>query len=341
MKKLLVFGLLLIALFGCTQEEAAPEQPMQTHPVETSETEQEAELNYPIKGVAISPRTFTEDDFLYFYEEEAKEVGEMVIWVGDWQELVDEGAPLDIYQLDEQFGYVPLIEVTYYDQGEGKLRRPFTEEKKREYKESTIDFAEEYLPPYFGMGVETNMMWYKSPEDYDEFVDFYNEMYDEIKKVSPDTKVFTVFQLERMKGCIFWVDDPCNESDAQWHLIGDFKSDVVAFTTYPNIFYKDPSEIPEDHYTEILEHTSKPVIFTEMGWHVEEYPPGWEGSEDKQKRFVERFFELSEDVEPEIIIWSFLYDNEDIEPRPFDTMGLKREDRSKRPAFNEWIKGGE
>ncbi len=333
MKKILVLGLLLIVFFGCTQQEAPPEQPpIQTPPLEPSP---EPELGY-YKGVSLSTRG--NEYFVQFFEE-AKEAGNMVTWVGDWQELVDEKAPYTLYGLSEIYGYTPLVEVGYYTQGEGIMIRPLTEENKQAYMESTIDFVEKYQPEYFGMGVEINIMKEKSPGDYDEFVVFYNEVYDEIKKVSPDTKVFTVFQLEKMKGCEFWIEKSCNSSNSHWELMDDFKKDIAAFTTYPGLVYKDPSDIPEDHYAGINEHTSKPVAFLENGWHSEAYPPGWESSEEEQARYVGRFFELTKYLDVEVTIWSFMYDQGTIQP--FNSMGLRRSDGTARPSWDAWVKGGE
>lgn len=323
----IVFGIIL--LFGCVSEEVTPEP----EPVVEPEPEQ---LDYPLKGVSLSTRA---DEYFVQFFEEAAEAGEIVMWAGDWMEIETEGAPKVVTEFASIYDYIPLVEVTYYTQGEGELIRPLTEENKQTYKESTIAFVEKYNPEYFVMGIETDIMYEKSPEDYEDFVVFYNEMYDEIKKVSPDTKVFTVFQLEKMKGCEFWVGKPCNSSNSRWELIDDFKTDIVAFSTYPCLVYKDPSDIPEDHYTEINQHVSKPIAFTENGWHTEAYPPGWESSEEEQAEYVERFFELTKDLDVELTIWSFMYGQGTIQP--FNTMGLRRPDGTAKPAWDAWVKGGE
>jgi len=331
MRKILIaimFGIVLFA--GCVGEGVSePEEP---EPIIEPEPE---EVDYPLKGVSLSTRG--DEYFLEFFEE-AVEAGEIVMWAGDWDDLAD-GAPVVVSDLAALYDYVPLVEVTYYTQGEGELIRPFDEAARQKYKEDTIEFVEKYNPEYFVMGIETDIMYEKSPEDYDEFVVFYNEMYDEIKKVSPDTKVFTVFQLEGMKGCELWKEKSCNSSNSRWELIDDFKLDIVAFSTYPCLVYKDPSDIPEDHYTEINEYVSKPIAFTENGWHTEAYPPGWESSEEEQAEYVSRFFELTKDLDVEVTVWSFMYGQGTIQP--FDTMGLRRSDGTAKPSWDEWIKGGE
>lgn len=328
----------MVLLLGCTQEETPPEQPsIQPPPAEPPEEPEEIQmLSYPLKGVSLSTRG--DEYFLEFFEE-AMEAGNMVMWAGDWMGIEEEGAPIVVTEFSSTYDYIPLIEVAYYTQGEGELVRPLTEENKKIYKESTIAFIEKYHPEYFVMGIEIDIMYEKSPEDYEEFVVFYNEMYDEIKKVSPNTKVFTVFQLEGMKGCELWMEKSCNSNNSRWELIDDFKLDIVGFSTYPCLVYKDPSDIPEDHYTEISEHVSKPIAFTENGWHTEDYPPEWESSEEEQARYVKRFFELTKDLDVEINIWSFMYGQGTIQP--FDTMGLRRPDGTAKPSWDEWVKGGE
>ncbi len=243
----------------------------------------------------------------------------------------NEEAPKTFTELAPQYDYVPIIEVGHYIQESGDLLRPLNEENKKIYMDSSVAFAETYQPEYFGIGVEINVFAEKNPEDFEEFVVFYNEVYGEIKKVSPNTKVFTVFQLEKMKGLKMW---EIEESEPQWEMIDRFNSDIVAFTTYPGLFYRDPSDIPPDHYTEIESHTTKPIAFTEIGWHSATSPEGWESSEDEQVEFIERFFELTKGMDVEIEVWTFMYSPDIFEP--FDSMGLLKDDEETSPAFEAW-----
>jgi len=138
-----------------------------------------------------------------------------------------------------------------------------------------------------------------------------------------------------MKGHTLWSTDEADEDKAQWSFIDKFKSDIVAFTTYPCLVYKDPSEIPEDYYTEINSYVSKPIAFTEIGWYSEDYPPGWESDEEEQAEFIKTFFTLTKDLNLEITIWSFMYDPDTI--KPFDSMGLRNDDGTARLAWNAWL----
>lgn len=297
-------------------------------------------IDYALKGVGLSPRSNEAADFADFFEK-AKQAGRVVMWSGDWIELNNQtgGGPVVVAELARQYDYVPLIISQFFTQSTGDLLRPLDAATRQAYKDSAAAFAEKYKPKYLGFGIEVNILYEKSPLDFDAFAAFFSEVYDAVKAKSPETKVFTVFQLEKVKGLgggLFGgVNDPGN---AEWSLLDRFpKADIIAFTTYPGLIFKEPSDIPADYYTEIKAHTSKPVAFTEMGWHSAASPLGWESSDAEQAQFVGTFFRLTKGVNKELAIWSFLYDPDTIEP--FNSMGLRnREDSSAKAAWDEWLK---
>ena len=281
------------------------------NPPTTDETSEEPEapaLEYGLKGVSFSPRNYTGDGIVDFFTK-APESNDLITWVGDWIQLGDsDTAPYLVYGMRGLYGYEALVITAYIDQGSGTLLRPLDEETKQQYLESATSFASEYKPQYIGFGVEMNIVKKNNPEAYDAFKDFYPEVYAAVKEASPDTLIFTVWQLEQMKGLdggIFGgVNDPDN---AQWDLLDDFQSDIAAFTLYPCLIYGDPSEIPDDYLSEITEHTSLPIAFTEMGWFRHGFT-GWESTPEEQAAYIDRYFELSEPIDPVFTIWSFYYD---------------------------------
>jgi len=305
-------------MIGCQSNEKTENNP---------KTQETAGL---LKGVSVSPKSFEGDEFVEFLEK-VKETQDVLLWAGDWMEVRDQKAPQTFSGLASQYDYIPVIEVGHYIQESGELFRPLNEENKQIYMDSTIEFVERYKPKYFGMGVEVNIFAKKNPAAFEEFVPFYNEVYDAVKSVSPDTKVFTVFQLETVKGLTMW---EVEENVPQWDMIDRFETDIVAFTTYPGLFYRGPSDIPEDHYTEIKLHTSKPVAFMEIGWHSASSPVGWESSEAEQAEFIEKFFDLTGELNVEVDIWTFMYDLNGMEP--FDSMGLFRSDGTAKPVWDVW-----
>lgn len=294
--------------------------------------------NQLLKGVSLSPKSFEANDFTDFFAK-AKQAGEIVSWAGDWNELsnTQNGGPTVVASLASAYGYTPIIEAQFFTQSNRELIRPLDESTKQGYKDSIVAFVEKYKPDYIGLGIEINVLYEKSPGDFDDFVSFYNEVYDTVKKTSPNTKVFTVFQLEKMKGLDGGLFGGKNDpAKAQWSLIDKLNSDIVAFTTYPGLIYKNPSDIPSDYYTELNSRTTKPVAFTEIGWHSSAGPVGWESSDAEQAEFITYFFNLTKDLNREFVIWSFMYDPDSFEP--FNSMGLYNKDGNAKPAWDEWLK---
>jgi hypothetical protein len=285
-----------------------------------------------LKGVSFSPRSFQGKDFQEFLDR-VKETQDLVLWAGDWIEIDQKKAPITVTDLGNQYGVIPIIEVGHYSQESGELFRPFTDETRHIYRESTLEFVHTYQPAYFGMGVEINIFAEKNPQAFEEFVPFYNELYDAIKQISPETKVFTVFQLENIKGLGFW---EISKAVPHWEMMDRFKLDLAAFTTYPGLVYRDVADIPANHYSEIREHTSQPIAFMEIGWHSAASPAGWESSQEEQAEFIRTFFGLTQHLPVEVAIWSFMYDIGTFEP--FKSMGLIDAQGNEKIAWGEWVK---
>lgn len=293
-----------------------------------------------LKGVGFSPRSFQEADIDDFFAW-AKQAGKAVRWAGDWMELsnLQNGGPVVVASLASTYGYIPVIEVQFFRQSDGSLLRPLDEPTRKMYVASAATFAERFKPPYLGFGIEVNVLYEKSPTVFDDFVSLYDQAYDVVKAKSPSTRVYTVFQLEKMKGLNGGLFGGQNDpSKAEWSLLERFpKSDLIAFTTYPSLVFREPSAISSDHYSQISVHMSKPVAFTEIGWHSGSHPSAWASSEASQAEFVRTFFGLTKGMNVQLAIWSFLYDLN--LQAPFDSMGLIRAAGTAKPAWNEWVAG--
>ena len=290
------------------------------------------------KGVSYSPSSpLAVTDFW----EKAKEVGEAVRGGDEWQKLGDAGTSSKLVAeaaLDHNL--VPVIEVNFFNQDTGDLLRPLNTVNRADYKNRAVDFAKEFKPPYFGMGVEIDTFYRKNPGDFDDFVSLFNETYDAIKAVSPETRIFTTFQLERTKGLRGGIFGGKNDaSKNNWDLLAKFaKADLIAFTTYPGLIYKDPVNVPADYYTSIRKYTDKPIAFTEIGWSSSGGVKGWESSEAEQQRFVAEFFGwtwgIKEDLE--LAIWIHLYPQTTAEP--FGAMALYRADGTPKITWGTWVR---
>ena len=75
------------------------------------------------------------------------------------------------------------------------------------------------------------------------------------------------------------------------------------------------------------------MLITESGW-FREGPEGWESDVEEQASFIHTLFDLTEGLEPPLLIWSFLY-NPDTQI-PFDTMGLLNANEAHTRAWEAW-----
>ena len=136
------------------------------------------------------------------------------------------------------------------------------------YTLSVIDVVNIVRPSYLSIGNEVNR-WYEqygidedNPNGFQHYVSLYEEIYDIIKEISPNTKIFCVFAREIVS----------ENREAELDVLKMFdkdKIDVLVFTTYPisvqgiNL----PSDIPDDYYLIASEYMpNKPFGFSEIGW---------------------------------------------------------------------------
>ena len=92
-----------------------------------------------------------------------------------------------------------MIIANVYHSETGPLR-PLDDANIAMYEQKAVDFVRRYKPAYLGLGIEVNVLRERRPQDFEAFVRLFDETYDLVKAESPQTQVFTVFQLERLEG---------------------------------------------------------------------------------------------------------------------------------------------
>lgn len=290
-------------------------------------------------GVSLSPKSYEGADFTDFLTEAGQNF-DVVTWAGDWNDLnKEQNAAVTLQQLSKQYSFIPVVQVGVSD-GEGKLLRPLDESTQTNYTNSLEALAKNGAPlPFLGIGVEINSLAEQSPKDFAKFETLFHDAVKRVKAASPETKVFTVFQLEKMKGLNGGLFGGINNpDDAQWDLLSEFDdADAFGFTTYPGLIFTDPSKIPTDYYSEIRKHTTKPLYFTEIGWPGDLQERGFEvykSDEKEQAEFITTFAQSVKSLKPELLVWPFLYD-QNIQ-QPFTSAGLRTATGEKRESYDLW-----
>lgn len=364
--KNLLFVLFIAAVFisGCTQQQATGNENQETgnadsqsgEPVQggtTTGNTDVTEKNPLAKELPITERTFligmagfvpknhpksTDADWLDLFDK-LPENGELFGVYTGWNDTLVENIPQQIHTafgLAEQKQITPLVAIGFEpDSLSQEEADNYIKNNGERFKSTAVAIAEKFRPKYLALGVEINRYYEKSPAGFADFVVLYKETFDAIKNASPGTKVFTIFQIEYMKG---GGELSGAEHTKHWEIIREFgdKLDFVGFTVYPFLDYAAPGEIPGDYLAEIKQFTDKPVIITETGWPSEEIA-GIPATEESQKDYLIRLLGLTQDLEPEAIVWILPHDTSVTAGNGlFNHLSLRKNNGEEKQAFGYW-----
>lgn len=199
--------------------------------------------------------------------------------------------------------------------------------------------AVNYHPKYLAFGVEMNSYYDHQVADFEQFVTLYNEAYDGVKEVAPNTLVFPTFQLERMEGRL-----PDGErADAQWSLLDRFEPrlDLLAVSSYPGLVFEHPDDIPDSYYSRLSTYSDRPVAIAQTGYSSGPGRDGQsEGSELEQAAFVIRMLEDTEALDMRFLVWFTAWDPPIADEPPFDLLqhlGLLHSDGAEKASWSVWM----
>jgi len=295
-------------------------------------------------GIVPSPKSIPEstfDDLTKAYEEAGRVAEVTMVWgnpggIG----LHDKLKQNKVVTAVRVYGLKPVLTLNFHTikevPGEGLkviIDAPedvTAEVSNSEFRELWIDeaknIAKEFKPEYFSLGNEINDYFYKNPDDLKDYLTLFDEAYDAIKEVSPNTKVMVVFSYTHL------IDSN------QWDLFAKFDSrvDVMGLTTYPWKHFDSPKNIDADYYSKLNQYITKPIAFTEIGWPST-------SSEAEQAEFLVKFVELVKDNNVEMINWLFLHEmdvtqgiGKNVFSAETGTIALRNADGSKKEVYDVW-----
>lgn len=197
--------------------------------------------------------------------------------------------------------------------------------------------VQNYHPEYLVLGVEVNMLRSRNPAQFQEFVSLYNEAYDAVKEVRPETKVFPTFQLEDLEGNLGEVHPP------EWQALEAFQGrmDVLGISTYPYLAdLRTADDLRADYYTQLREHWQGEILVVETGYASA--PVAGErlvGTEADQDAFLQRLLSDAEKAGFSGVIWRAALDPQYAGAGAiavFHDIGLRKGDGSNKAAWSTW-----
>ena len=258
------------------------------------------------------------------YYELAEDLG------GPWGEAFVEG-------LTRGNGLTPLVHMSFMDAGltlkvpPGMEGATLSDQEWREsYVEAALDVVTASRPRFLSVGNEVNR-WYErygtgSEDGFEHFVSLYEEVYDAVKEISPETTVFCTFARE--------VVSENREADmGVLELFDPQRIDMLVLTSYPYSLQgvNRPGDLPDRYYAEASDYMpGKPFGFSEIAWSSLEAFGGEEGQAQLLWDVVERLT-LDQGVDLRLLMWSWLTDLSEE-----DTTGLIHRDGTPKAAYEAW-----
>jgi hypothetical protein len=194
-----------------------------------------------------------------------------------------------------------------------------------------------YHPAYLALGVEINMLYERSPQQFNAFVSLYKEAYKAAKATSPHTKVFPTFQLEDLEGTLSTVHPP------HWEVLDAFHGsmDALAVTTYPYLAgIQSAGAIAPNYYSQLKAHFKGEILIAETAYPSA--PVEGEtvvGTEEDQQAFLTRILGDAQKDGFSMVIWFAARDPSFASQGAsavFRDVGLQQSDGSNKRAWSTW-----
>jgi hypothetical protein len=216
----------------------------------------------------------------------------------------------------------------------------------------TLWVVQEFEPRYLGLASEINTYLDAYPDDVENYLSLYFEVYDRVKAEEPETQIFVTFQWDDLNN--MWA--PAAEGrlayQTNWEQVEAFEPrlDLWVISSYPYFVFEDGG-IPADYYTPLLDKTDKPLAVAEGGWSSTQVGPVG-GSEAGQVGYLEA---VHDQLGERLSFWVYLILSDlnmesiaaglDDVGRPpedaetlslFASLGMRTSDGIPKPALELW-----
>lgn len=227
-----------------------------------------------------------------------------------------------------------------------------TPELRSAFKHYALRIVQEFSPRYLGLASEINTYADAQPEDFQNFLGLYREVYYAVKAESPNTQIFVTFQWDDLNNAIPFDNTLDGEPfHPKWEQIEIFEPelDVWAISSYPYVAFENAGDIPPNYYTPLLDRTDKPLAVAEGGYTSRDIEP-FRGTPEDQ---VEYLTAIENQIGDKLIFWIYLL-LDDVNGEAyrqhlsqsigetadtilwFEAVGLRHSDGTPKPALDTW-----
>jgi hypothetical protein len=224
----------------------------------------------------------------------------------------------------------------------------------------TLWVVREFQPRYLGLASEINTYLDAHPDDAENYLSLYRQVYDRVKAEAPDTQLFVTFQWDDLNNMFEAASEGRSAYQTNWEQVEAFepKLDLWAISSYPFFIYPGDPGMLDGYYAPLLDRTEKPLAVAEGGWSTEPVGPVG-GDEAGQAAYLQA---LHEQLGERLVFWTYLLlddlnmdwvgpnaleggmNEHDLETLAyFARLGLRGADGDPKPALELWdaYRGGE
>ncbi len=237
-------------------------------------------------------------------------------------------------------GMFPVINMNFYGAGLSLVEPPGLTGStlasplwRKAYHDSAMNILNASRPMYMSIGNEVNR-WFEvnGAEEGDDrsflnYVSLYESIYDDIKSLSPRTKVYCTFSREI-------VSENREANLSILSLFNSSKLDLLVLTSYPFSLagVDEVADLPDDYYSSVFDHIEEmPIGFSELGW-PSEGPFGGEKGQAAYIRNMTTRLTIDQGLDLELLGWAWLTDLV-----PTDSTGLFFRNGVRKEGFAAWV----
>jgi hypothetical protein len=217
----------------------------------------------------------------------------------------------------------------------------------------TLWIVREFAPHYLGLASEINTYLDAHPDDVENYMSLYREVYEKVKAEAPDMQVFVTFQWDDLNNMFATASEGRPAYQTNWEQVQAFEPqlDLWVISSYPYFAFPQGEGIPDDYYTPLLDRTEKPLAVAEGGWSSK--PVGSiEGDPEGQVAYLQA---IHDQIGERLDFWVYLIlsdlnmesitramQEQGLPERDLDSLGmfahigLRDSDGTPKPALATW-----
>jgi hypothetical protein len=222
------------------------------------------------------------------------------------------------------------------------LGRSITElEVQQKFQDYVDRFVRRFHPEYVALSAETNLVRFAAPATiYDAMVATANREATSLASLSDPPLLFITVQVDVAWGRL--IGD--NRYTGIEQDFTDFPfTAMIGLSSYPYFGWTDPSDLPDDYYSRLLNGRAMPVLVSEGGWSSTSFP-GVASSPARQADYIRKQARMLDRVDAKGWVQLTFTDLDlptfpsDVQQSliPFASLGLVDADLQPKPALAVW-----